>query len=76
MDLTVPGVRRGRAPPVPARRLAALYRGHRGGRTAELEFAASDPHAVHNHREFASYSDGRSLHAAPLGDGDTSGPQP
>jgi hypothetical protein len=64
-DSAVPGVRRGRAPPL-ARRLADLRRCRCGGRIAELELAAGDPDSVHDHCQFTSDRDGCSLHAAPF----------
>src|SRR5271166_1875945 len=55
-DLTVPGVGLGLAPSV-YRPCAwpTLRRIRRGGRIAELEFAASGPDAVHDHGELAGH---------------------
>jgi hypothetical protein len=52
-----------------------LRRDCRGGRIAELEFAARDPDAVHDHRELASHGDSGALDTTPFGDGDTPSPK-
>src|SRR6266478_6625424 len=44
-------------------------------RTSEIELIAGNPDAMHDHGKLASHGDGRALHAAALGDGDTPGPQ-
>ena len=54
---------------------STLRRDGRGGRIAELEFAAGDPDAVHDHRELAGHGDSGALDTAPFGDGDTPSPK-
>ena len=69
-DLTVPGVRLGLAPGV--YRLCAwptLRRVRRGGRIAELEFAARWPRCGASSRRACGPGDSGALHAALFGDG-------
>ena len=76
-DLTVPIVRAAVArQAVYGPALNRLRRLCGDGRTSKVEFIAGNPDAMHDHGKLPSHGGGAALHAPPLGDGDTPGPQP